>query len=180
MLSQFGFGSQLRSLEARALWAILVIAGGAVFSVTFACIVPLATMAWLASRTTSTRTAIVALFGAVAANQIVGFTVLSYPHTLATLIWAPFFVIATLGAYLAARAVAQPIVAAVGAFVAYEAIMAVFSFATEHSLAAFSPAIVGEVALANLVGVAVLGPVYAIVVLLERLVSARLHPAGES
>jgi hypothetical protein len=158
----------LRTPEARIAWQTLLAATGAVMTVTLGCVVPFAAMATLAARTLSPRRAITALLAAVLANQAIGFAFLGFPHTLGTAVWAPVFVVATLAAFAVSQRIAQPILALVASFTAYEGVLAAFTFATEHSLTAFAPAIVGQVALGNLIGLAVLVPVYCAIVAIER------------
>jgi hypothetical protein len=158
----------LRTHEARIAWQILLAATAAVMTVTLGCIVPFAAMATLAALTLSPRRAAVALLAAVLANQAIAFLFLGYPHTLGTAVWAPVFVVATLVALAVSQRIPQLILALVASFAAYEGVLATFTFATEHSLAAFMPPIVGHVALGNLIGLAVLVPVYCAVVAIER------------
>ncbi len=163
----------LRASESRRFWQVLLVAAGGVMSVTLGCIVPFPAMAALASRTLSRRAGAIALFGAVAANQAVGFLILGYPHTGGTIAWVPVFALATWVAFEVSRRISQPLVALLSSFVAYEACLGAYTFATEHSLAAFAPYIVATVALGNAIGLAVLLPTYGGVVAIERLTHAR-------
>lgn len=117
-------------------------------------------MAALASRTLSRRAAVVTLLGAVIANQATGFCLLGYPRTIETAIWGPFIALATLAALFAARRTSQPVIAVVTAFAAYETVLAAGSLLMRHSLADFTPAILGDVAFANIYGLAMLGVLY--------------------
>jgi len=159
---------RLRTVEARACWQVVVVGVSAAMSVTFACIAPFPAMAALAARTLSARAAIVTLLAAVLANQAVGFCVLGYPRTFETAIWGPILALGTLAAFVVAGRIAQPVPAAVAAFAAYEAVLAVTSLVWQHSLADFSLGIVGQVALGNAAGLVVLGIVYLLMVAIER------------
>jgi hypothetical protein len=160
--------SRLRNREVRACWQVVVVAVSAAMSVTFACIAPFPALAALASRTLSARAATVTLLAAVLANQAVGFCVLGYPRTLETAIWGPVLALGTLTAFVVARRIAQPVLAVVAAFGAYEAVLAITSLVWQHSLADFSLAILGQVAFGNAVGLVVLGIAYLLMVAIER------------
>jgi len=162
----------LRSLEARRLWQCLLALAGGVMALTLACVTPFPAMAMLASRTLAGRAAYRTLFGAVVANQLVGFFVLGFPRTLESVAWGPVFFVATLAAYAVARRIAQPVAALVAAFAAYELVLAAYTLLTERSLAAFAPAIVLKIAEANAIGFAVLGLSYLAVLAVDRGTSA--------
>ena len=75
------------SVERRPLWIALLVVASVVFSLGFACAVPLAAFAAIAALTLSRRDAF-ALVGAVwLANQIAGFTLLHYPMDPSTFAW---------------------------------------------------------------------------------------------
>jgi hypothetical protein len=137
-------------------------------TVTLGCIVPFPAMATLAARTLSRRAAIVALLAAVAVNQCIGFLLLGYPRTLETVIWAPVFALATVAAFAVSERIASAPLAFVASFATYEGMLAAYTFVTSHSLAAFAPSIVGQVALGNVIGLAVLCPAYCAVAAIER------------
>ncbi len=73
---------------------------------------------------------------------------------------APVFAVATLAAWFVASRLPNIVAGSVAAFVAFEAVLAAYTIVMEHSLAAFSPAVTGEVASINLAGAAVLFVVY--------------------
>jgi hypothetical protein len=158
----------LRSSEARFSWQTLLAAAAGVMTVTLGCIVPFPAMATLAARTLSRRAAIVALLAAVAVNQCIGFLLLGYPRTLETVIWAPVFALATVAAFAVSERIASAPLAFVASFATYEGMLAAYTFVTSHSLAAFAPSIVGQVALGNVIGLAVLCPAYCAVAAIER------------
>jgi hypothetical protein len=163
----------LQSREARVAWQMILALASAVMSLTLACVVPFPAMAMLVSRTLSRRAGIVALLSAVLANQAVGFLILGYPWTLATVAWAPVYAVATLLALAVSRRIAQPLPALVAAFATYEVVLAAFSLATTRSISEFTPQIVGQVALGNALGCAVLGLAYLGIVAIERSTSRR-------
>ena len=167
----------LRTSEARISWQALLASAGAVMTVTLGCIVPFPAMATLASRTLSRRAAIVALLAAVALNQSIGFLWLGYPRTLETAIWAPVFALATLAAVAVSERIAAAPLAFVASFGTYEVVLAAYTFATSHSLAAFAPSIVAQVAFGNAIGLVVLCPVYCAVVAIELSTDRRAEAA---
>jgi hypothetical protein len=146
--------------EMTSVWQVALVLASAIMSGTIACVVPFAAMAVIASRTLARRDAVVALFAAVLASQLVGFLSLGFPWTISSVLWAPVFVVATLAAFAVSTRVAQPILALVAAFVAFEAVLAAYSLVTSHSLAAFTAPIVGQIALLNLVLGSVLVLIY--------------------
>ncbi len=153
----------LRTREGRIAWQALIVAAAGLMTVTLGCIVPFAAMATLASRTLSARAATATLLAAVTANQLVAFVFLGYPHTLETALWIPVFAVATLAAFAISRWIAQPAFALVASFAGYESVLAAYTFATSHSLnslAVFAPPIVAQIGLGNLLGLAILAPLY--------------------
>jgi hypothetical protein len=163
----------LRTPEARLSWQVLLAAAAAVMTVTLACIVPFAAMATLASRTLSRRAAILTLLAAVLANQAVGFVVLNYPRTLESVLWGPVFALATLAAFAVSDLIRRNVPALIAGFAAYQGVLAAYTFANSRSLADFTPSIVGQVALGNLIGLAILSAVYCAVVAIERTADQR-------
>jgi hypothetical protein len=168
VLSLFLKPFTLQHAGSRLFWQTAVALAGGVMTLTLACIAPFPAMAMLASRTMGRRGALVTLLGAVIANQVVGFAILGYPQTLPTFVWGLVFLGAALTAYGVATLVTQPVLALCAAFIAYEGFLAVYTFATERSLAAFSPSIVVQVAVANAIGFAVLGALYLGILAIER------------
>jgi hypothetical protein len=146
-------------------------------ALTLACVTPFPAMAMLASRTLAWRAAYLTLFAAVVANQWVGFFVLGFPRTLESVAWGPVFFVATLAAYVVSRRIAEPVTALVAAFGVYEIVLAAYTLVTEHSLAAFAPAIVLKIGEGNVIGFAVLGVSYLAVLAVERATSAAPGPA---
>jgi hypothetical protein len=154
-------------------WQAAIVATAALMTFTLGCVVPFPAMAILAARTLSRRAAIATLLAAVFVNQAAAFLFLGYPRTLSTALWAPVFALATLSALAVAYRVRQPALALLGAFAAYQGVLALVTLAIEHSLAAFAPHIVAQVALGNLAGLALLGFIYLGLGLIERSATAR-------
>jgi hypothetical protein len=136
-------------------WATVLGLTAIVGSYGFACVFPFATIAALAAVTLDARRAIM-LVGAVwAANQIVGFTLMSYPHDAQAYGWGAFILLAALVALAAARLVvgrnanllsARTVAGLAAAIAAYQAVM----FLGAVALGGFessTPAIVAQVAL---------------------------------
>ncbi len=142
----------------KLVWSALLAGVGTTLGFVLVCIAPFVAVATLAARTLPARYA----FGAVVAmwslNQFVGFTFLHYPHAATTYGWGLAMGVAALLAMAVARRVAAPIFAFAAAFVVDE--LALFAYGAgigEHG--GFTPAIVAEVLLGNLVGLALLGAV---------------------
>lgn len=145
---------------ARQTWFVPIVLLGisAISSWEFACITPFVASAVAAGYALSTRAAVLTVLAIWLVNQVIGFAVLGYPWTVDTILWG--FAIgaaALLAAVLACATLRSGLrnnVAAIGAafllaFVAYEGglFMATFALGGQD---AFTPAIVGNVALLNL------------------------------
>lgn len=136
----------------------LLVMVSAISSWEFACITPFAAFAVAAAYALSVRTALVTVAAIWLANQAVGFAVLGYPWTVDTILWG----VAIGGAALVATALAcatlglaieNKMIAVGAAFVmalgAYQGGLFLVTFAL-GGRDAFTPAIVGHVALLNL------------------------------
>ena len=156
----------LGSSFATLVWRVALIASGALFSVSFSCIVPLVAIALLAARTMPRRAAALVVGLAFATQQTVGFTVLHYPHAASAYVWIPVLGAAAYAALAVAWLVPRPVYAFALAFGAYEAIVLAASVAT-GSAATFAMPIVARVALANLVGLGMLAIVYLAIVAID-------------
>lgn len=156
------------------IWTFLMIATGVVMSFVLTCITPFSAIAAFAARTVSLRSAILAVMGAWAGNQIVGFALLGYPHTLMTYAWGGFIAIACLAGLAAAWPVRNVVLAFGAAFIAYEAVVLVFSALT-HTLADFTFASFLTAFEANLTGFVVLAALRAGLLAIERVTRARAH-----
>jgi hypothetical protein len=84
-------------------------------------------------------------------SQVLGFAVFGYPHTPMTAAWGVALGAGTLLAAIVGNAGATRggVVAFAAAFTAYELGLAIFSLATGGGLAAFTPAIVGQLLVSN-------------------------------
>jgi hypothetical protein len=137
---------------------VLLVAISAVSSWEFACITPFAAFAVAAAYTLSVRAALFTVAAVWLANQAVGFAVLDYPWAGDTILWgiaigaaallAAGIACATLrlGIQNAVVAIAASFVVALGA---YQGGLFLVTFAL-GGRDAFTPAIVGHVALLNL------------------------------
>jgi hypothetical protein len=141
-------------------WFLSVVLVGisAVSSWEFACITPFVAFAVAAGYTLSARAAVLTVMAIWLVNQAIGFAVLGYPWTVDTILWG--FAIgaaALLAAVLACATLRLGLrnnVSAIGAafvlaFGAYEGALFLVTFALGEE-DAFTPAIVGHVALLNL------------------------------
>lgn len=156
------------SSPAMTLWALVLLSAGCASNSLLVCgAVGLAVVATL---TLGFRRGVFVALGVWLEGQILGFTVLQYPHTPLTAAWGIVLGIATVIAVAIARGAAGrgPIVSFALAFAGYECALAAFALLSGGGLAAFTPAIVGGL-LVNNVGVA-LGAValYRLVVIAER------------
>jgi hypothetical protein len=149
-----------------------MVATGVVMSFVLTCITPFPAIAAFAARTVSLRAALVAVFGALIGNQIVGYACLGYPHTPATYAWGAFMGIASVAALAAAWPVRNVALAFGAAFVAYEGVILAFSALT-HTLGDFALAPFLTAVEANLTGFVVLAVLRAGVVGIERATRAR-------
>lgn len=134
------------------LWLATLVAASVAFSLGLACAVPLAAFAALGALTFDRRTALLLITGVVAASQIVGFTVLRYPHDLATIAWGPAFLLVGFVATLAAlwmqrlsaglHPAASVLAIFIVAFAFYEGGFFLISLLTGSGLYAYAPSIV--------------------------------------
>ena len=146
--------AQLTSAARRPLWIALLVVASVVFSLGFACAVPLAAFAAIAALTLSRRDAF-ALVGAIwLANQIAGFAVHHYPVTASTLAWGAGLgavaLLATLAAqwikdHLAQRHTVAAIAAFLAAFAVYEGSLFAISFALAGGVSDYVPSIVWRI-----------------------------------
>jgi hypothetical protein len=137
---------------------VLMVAVAAISSWEFACITPFVAFSVAAAYALSTRSALLTVAGVWLANQAVGFAVLGYPWTADTILWGLAIGAAALAATglacLTLRSGFQGKVVAVGAsFVvalgAYQGGLFLATFAL-GGRDAFTPAIIGHVALLSL------------------------------
>jgi hypothetical protein len=145
-----------------ALWTGLLVLASVVFSLGFACAVPLAAFAALAALTLSRRDALL-LVGAVwLANQIAGFTVLHYPLEPSAFAWGAALGAIALASTLAAQWVkgrvplAGGVVAFFAAFAVYEGSLVAISLAFGSGISNFTPSIVRRILAINFAAFAAL------------------------
>jgi len=146
--------AQLTSAARRPLWVAVLVLASVVFSLGFACAVPLAAFAAIAVLTLSRRDAF-ALVGAVwLANQIAGFVVHHYPVTASTLAWGAGLgavaLLSTLAAqwvkdHLARSHMVAAIAAFLAAFAVYEGSLFAISLALANGVSDYAPSIVGRI-----------------------------------
>jgi hypothetical protein len=92
------------------------------------CLVPIAALAAAAALNLSRRSGLAVVAAVWIANQAIGFAYKQYPHDPSTIAWGVGLGAAAFAAYGIARiASANPLVAFLGAFVAFEAVLALFS-----------------------------------------------------
>jgi hypothetical protein len=137
---------------------VVLVAISAVSSWEFACITPFTAFAVVAAYALSMRSALVAVAGVWLANQAIGFAVLGYPWAVDTILWGVAIGAAALLATSLACAtlrlgIRNTVVALGTAFVvalgAYQGSLFLVTFAL-GGRDAFTPAIVGHVALLSL------------------------------
>ena len=145
------------------LWIALLVLASVVFSLGFACAVPLAAFAALAALTLNRRDALL-LVGAVwLTNQIAGFTVLHYPLDPSTFAWGAALGAIALASTLAAQWVKGRVPLAGGAcplflaaFAVYEGSLVAISLAFGSGLSNFTPSIVRRILAINFAAFAAL------------------------
>lgn len=137
------------------LWSAILGLTAIIGSYGFACVFPFAAMATLAAVTLDTRRAALLVGVVWLANQIVGFTLMNYPHDAQAYVWGGAILVSALAALAAARAVAVPallslrsIGALAVAIIAYQALMFIAAVALD-GLESSTPTIVAQVALSD-------------------------------
>jgi hypothetical protein len=123
----------------------------------FACALPFVALATAAARSLPASFAygIVALTWLV--DQTLGFSVRHYPRDASTFAWGAIIGVAALGATFAARRAPTFTIGFVLAFVVEQGVIVGYGV-LEHSKSAFAPAVVGEIALVNVLCLAILAP----------------------
>jgi hypothetical protein len=145
---------------ARLFCLVLLVAASLSSSLVFACATPFATLAVVAAAMLPLRSAVVVVAAAWLINQVVGFGLLGYPRTIDAAAWG-----IVIGAAAACATIGSSLVfgglAAIGRLALYP-LAGIASFAIyELGLAAavpvlggaeaFRPAIIGQIAVANVV-----------------------------
>jgi hypothetical protein len=122
------------------LWSTLLGITAILGSYGLACVFPFAALAALAVITLPTRQAVALLSAVWAANQIVGFTLLSYPHDGQALAWGVIIALAAFAGLAAAKSVfgaetrflsVRSVAALAASIVAYQAVMFVGAYAMD-------------------------------------------------
>ncbi|WP_045836525.1 hypothetical protein [Hyphomicrobium sp. 99] len=143
---------------ATGLWIALIAALSIGGSLAFACAAPLAAIGALAGSKMKSGEGLALVAAAWLSNQIVGYGLLDYPLTADSFAWGAAIGVASIAAFLGARAVSvatgSSLVALAGAFLAafaaYEAALYGAGFILGSSDEAFSMAVVERVLLINL------------------------------
>jgi hypothetical protein len=134
-----------------SLWTVLLLAIGFAANRYLACGADLVAFALVAVLTLGLRRGSLVALGIWLESQILGFAVFEYPHAPMTVAWGVALGAATLLAAAAGNACASrgSIIAFAAAFAAYEAGLAAFALASGSGFQAFTPAIVGQLAVSN-------------------------------
>lgn len=141
------------------LWIALIAGLTVIGSYALACVAPLAAVAALAALTLRRTEGLILVVAAWVLNQVVGFVLLSYPHTASTYGWGAAIGVATVLGYFAAVAVAPRVKSALlgvvaafaAAFVVYQFALYLYGVAASYAGDTFSLAVVGEVLTINAV-----------------------------
>jgi hypothetical protein len=141
------------------LWLTLLVGASVAFSLGLACATPLAAFGAVAALTLSRRDAVFLILSVWLANQLIGFTVLSYPWTASTFAWGAALgaaaVFATLTSQWAARHLAEAARAIafaatfLVAFAAYEAVLFAVAVALLGGTEDFTGEILGRILAVN-------------------------------
>jgi hypothetical protein len=123
-------------------------------SFVFACATPFAALATLAAISLGKRDAFFAVALTWLANQAIGYGVLIYPQDALSFAWgAAIGVAAVVSLRVAQRLQSSVIAAFFGAFVAYEFTLFLVALTPLGGLDTFSPAIISQIALTNIIAV---------------------------
>lgn len=154
----------------KLIWSALLAVGGTTLGCVLMCIAPFAAVATFAARTLPLRYAAGAVAAMWALNQCVGYAFLHYPRTPDSFAWGIVTGAAAFLAMMCARRIASPAFSFATAFATYECALFAFAVATGDR-SGFTPPIVAEVLLGNLIGVALFGALT--LALRERYLSVR-------
>ncbi|GLI95701.1 hypothetical protein [Methylocystis echinoides] len=144
------------SLSRAAIGIVALAVASVLFTLGFACAVPLAAFAAIAAISFDRREALAAIGAVWLANQAWGFTVMHYPMDGETFAWGGALGIIAVLSCEAARAATRRFSGAVGAcvsflaaFVAYEGSLIVINLVTGQSGEDFAPVTVARIFLIN-------------------------------
>lgn len=147
-----------REIQLRGLWLGLIVAGGAGFSLFFACATPFAALATLAALKMGRREGLAVVGLAWLANQAIGYGILGYPWTWDSLAWGASIGLSSILACLAAAALAstRPVRLAislpfVAAFATYELGLYVAGFVLPSEAGAFAFVVIRQIFMVNLI-----------------------------
>ena len=149
----------------KPLWVVLLILASIVFSLGFACAVPLAAFAAIAALTLGRRDALLLVGTVWLANQIAGFAILHYPIEPSTFAWGAALGAVALASTLAAQWAKDRLpnsgaIAAAAAFLAsfaiYEGSLFAIALAFGSGLSSFAPSIVRRILAINFAAFAAL------------------------
>jgi hypothetical protein len=140
-----------------AIWVLIVTLSSIAFSFVFACATPFAALGALAGTRMRRGAGLALIVAAWAANQLIGFLILSYPRTWDSFGWGAAIGVAALLATIAARRaymllqhpVASSMVALATAFVIYEGALFAATVILPSSAAAFSLPVVARILVIN-------------------------------
>jgi len=145
----------------RALWIGTLVGLSAVLTATYTCIAPFAALSVAAAMTLSSRQALLTMAGVWLANQVAGFGLLGYPWVSDTLGWGAAIGISaaagtlatqwSLGRLNGTRSNVQTVIAFVVAFMVYQATLYVAAVSVLGGTGAFSPGILAQVLIVNVV-----------------------------
>jgi hypothetical protein len=164
------------------IWATTLLALGVASNLFLMCGGNLVGFALLAVLTLGLRGGSPLALGIWLESQILGFTVFGYPHTPMTAAWGVALGAGTLLAAIVGNACATRggVVAFAAAFTAYELGLATFSLAIGGGLAAFTPAIIGQLFVSN-AAITISGLVlYRLVAIVESGVISARSPGRQS
>ncbi len=134
-----------------AIWAIALLAAGFASNLFLTCGSNLVAFALVAVLTLGLRRGSLLALGIWLESQLLGFAVFGYPHSPMTVAWGAALGAGTLLAAVVGNACAArgSVIAFAAAFAAHELALAAFALATGDGLAAFTPAIVGQLFVSN-------------------------------
>lgn len=148
----------------RWLWILLLTAASVFVTLGMACATPFAALAALAALHMSRRDGLALVGIAWLADQAVGYGLLQYPRTAGSVAWGVALGMATVGALLVARALADRLrdrgllatgaAAFAGGFVAYQAVLVAATAVLPGEAEPFSLPVVGWVLRVNLLSLA--------------------------
>jgi hypothetical protein len=170
------------SLSRPALGVAALAVGSVLFTLGFACAVPLAAFAAIAAMSFDRRAALAAIGGVWLANQAWGFAFMQYPLVGETVAWgAALGIIAILSCEMAGLAtrrfsgVMAGVVAILSAFVVYEGALIAIDLVTNQSADDYAVATIARIFLIN---ACAFGGLWALKTVLANAIIGRSQPAA--